>query len=208
MAGRRWLVSPVQGNGGSAAAWRVTSVPACPRRPSLSWLPKAVPKAPWDEGWPLVTRGSGQLEGSFCSRAGPLWPARVPDLRCVCGAPHEFPEGTWPPPAPGSPVGPGFGVCFPVLLGRLFGLGGKRASDAVVSVVPAPFQACCSASWLCTSAPRTLLPQQVSSLPHGRPGAAVGSRAKAVWCHGDFVPVPSRLYSVGWSCTEEPFFRV
>ena len=95
-----------------------------------------------------------------------------------------------------------------MLLGRLFGLWVKWAADVVVSVVPTLFQACCSASWLCTSAPRTLLPQQVSSAPQGKPGGPVGSGAKAVWCNGDFVPVPSRLYSVGRNCAEEPFLKV
>lgn len=156
-------------------------------------------------------RALGRRGRSFCSRAGPPWPARVPDCRCVCGAPHDLPEGNWPPPC-SREAGGGWIWCsegdLPMLLGWLFGLWVKQASDMVVSIVPHPFQACCSAPWLCTSVSRTLLPQQVSSAPQGKPGALVGSGAKAAWCNGDFVPVPSRLYSVGWSCTELPFFRV
>lgn len=136
-------------------------------------------------------RGSGQAwGGSSCSRTGPLWPAWVPDLRCVCGAPHDLLRGNWPPPCSREADGSWiwcFEVKLPVLLGRVFGLWVKRAADMVVSVVPSPFQPCCSASWLCTSVSRTLLPQQVSSAPQGKPAAALGSGTKAVWCNGDSI---------------------
>lgn len=211
MAGCRWLIPPIQGNGWSAAAWRAASVPVCPGCPSLSQLSEAVPEAPWGEGRPPVTCGSGRVVGSSHSRAGPLQPVWVPDLRCVCGAPHNLPEGNWPPPC-SREAGGDWIWCFegdlPVLLGKLFGLWVRQAADVVVSVIPAVFQACCSASWLCTSASRTFLPQQVSSAPQGKCGGPVGSGAKAVWCNRDSVPVPSRLYSVGWSCTEESFLKV